>query len=152
MDATLSPVCGSFEIVIACAWDNYLSARSNPLNDLTFAAAGVKLAARIEIPMRIWAAALRHPQVQTEYRALAIADPGKPEYCKTCGAQRAIFRPVLDRTTFERLLHANPEGPVLPGSIIITESKDNVVLVRGRDTSLVVQILSPLHRLVGELL
>lgn len=136
------------EVGITYAWDNWISARSNPLNELTEAASRVGLAARIEIPMFIWAVVVRHPRVQCEYNSLAYSDP-KPAHCPTCGAQGATFRPVLDRNTFERLLHASPDGPVLPGSILITESQENVVLVRGRDASRQVQIVSPLHRHAG---
>lgn len=137
------------QVTIAYAWDNCISTRSSPLTDLTEAAAAVQVAARIEIPMRIWAVVLRHTQVQREYHAIAFADPEKAQHCLACGALRATFRPVLDRNTFERLLHASPDGPVLPGSVIITESAENAVLVRGRDTSLVVQITTPLHRSTG---
>lgn len=149
MSLALPPPPFIREVTIACAWDNSISTRSNPLTDLTEAAAAVQRAARIEIPMRIWAVILRHTQVQREYHALAFTDPDKPQHCLTCGALRATFRPVLDRNTFERLLHASPDGPVLPGSIIITESSENAVLVRGRDVSLAVQITTPLHRSAG---
>lgn len=143
------PASIDIEIGIPYAWDNWISKRSDPLTDLTSAAAAVGLAARIEIPMLIWAIALRHPQVQDEYRGLTFRDPGQPEHCPTCGALRATFRPVLDRNTFERLLHASPEGPVLPGSILITSSEQNVVLVRGRDAARTALIINPLHRPAG---
>lgn len=142
------PTSIDLEIGIPYAWDNWISKRSNPLTDLTSAAALVEMAARIEIPMLIWAIVLRHPQVQSEYHALTFSDPD-PEHCPTCGAVRATFRPVLDRNTFERLLHASPEGPVLHGSVIITSSEQNVVLVRGRDAARTALIKNPLHRPAG---
>lgn len=135
-----------YKVNFGQAWDNFISAQSNPINDLNFAAGYVHLAARIEIPMRIWSRVLRHPAVQEAYHELAVSDP-HPDRCITCGAVRATFRPVLDRNTFELILQANAEGPILPGSLLITDSTDNAVLVKGRDPGRQVLITRPCHRL-----
>lgn len=127
------------------AWDNWISAHSNPLNDLLEAAGLVKQAARIEIPVRIWSVVLTHPRVQSAYHGLTPCDPN-PEKCPHCGAVRATFRPVLDRNTFELLLHASAEGPVLPGSMMITDHEENRVFIGNRDRSRGVWIENLLQR------
>lgn len=138
------PPATFFDITYPLAWDNYISGHSSPVNDLIVAAGLVQEAARIEIPMRVWSHVLTHPGVQRLYHGLAVSDP-HPERCLTCGAVRATFRPVLDRNTFELLLQASAEGPVLPGSIVITDSPENRVLVQGRDPARKVWINTPCH-------
>lgn len=112
------------------AWDSYRSASSQPLNDMVRAAVHVAPCTEIAIPRQAWAVLLRHPEVLKAYQELPVV-PATETRCPRCGALRAVYRPTLDRSVFERLLQASQDGPVLPGCVIISDALDATVVLTG---------------------
>lgn len=102
-------------------WSNFRSYDSKPLTHITLLASRIHPVSVLQIPRRIWAVLLRHPEVIAAYARLQWQPAAASDPCPTCGVMRQACVPPLDRQVFERLLQASLDGPILPGAVTLID-------------------------------